>query len=86
MRRRWRGVTRHAASSASRPWRPASCAARWVCRHSFHSECVEKWWLHRVQSGPTLQLSCPICRHEQSVDADAKESSERRPLLASEPC
>jgi len=33
------------------------------CRHAFHVECIDVWWLQRMGGSPALK--CPICRGEQ---------------------
>lgn len=36
------------------------------CKHNFHEECIDGWWIH----GPLGSWQCPLCRHPQSLVLD----------------
>jgi len=45
---------------------------RLQCEHAFHSECIQKWWLHEERT----VLLCPVCKQQQKLDNDTPTGSE----------
>lgn len=45
------------------PVSEGEAARRLQCGHSFHAECVLKWWMYR----PRMALECPVCKQVQEI-------------------
>mmetsp|Transcript_46375 Transcript_46375/g.133562 ORF Transcript_46375/g.133562 Transcript_46375/m.133562 type:complete len:259 (+) Transcript_46375:89-865(+) len=48
------------------------------CGHTFHSDCLQQWWLHK----PRRVLRCPICRKKQRT-REGRPRNEARGVDAS---
>jgi len=61
--------------------RSESKVRRLQCHHTFHAECILKWWVHR----PRAVIECPTCKQVQNVNVnlEAPNPNGSQPVLSS---